>query len=109
MGKWLCPSTRPVKQIGGGRLSSRGGTSQVPSHASQSWLFRKVCPATCIGNRVLGIMGPDLKSGEEPVVPGFGTVIHMAYTPLGGENSATGNTILSVKFMTSRPASISWM
>src|SRR5208337_3167442 len=105
IGKWLCPSTLK------GQLSCcvSGGTSMVPRYGFQSWLLRKVCPTPVIGNSVLGMIGPDLKSGEEPTVPGFGTVIYTAHTPFGGEKSGTRKTKESVKLMISTPASISWL
>ena len=56
---------------------------------------------------MFGMIGPEVKSGDEPTVPGHGTVIHEAHTPFGEENSGTRKTTDSLKSTRSRLPSIS--
>lgn len=86
-GKWLCPSISTSKggSGGGSSASSAGIENSEMSYCCPRW---KSGAETVIGKSSLGMIGPTVKSGDEPrVVPGKGTVIHPSNTPLGTENS----------------------
>src|SRR5437870_1567180 len=91
IGKWLCPSTANGQLSWSVNLGT--GKKEVRSNSSP---LRKVTSSTVIGKRLLGMIGPMLKSGEEPVgLPALGTVIQTAQMPLGKLNSETWKVVLS--------------
>src|SRR5664279_905628 len=84
-GKWLCTSTSK----GGSSASSAGTEKLVMSYRCPRC---KSGAVTVMGKSSWGMIGPTLKSGDEPrLAAGKGTVIHPSHTPLGTENSLRVN------------------